>query len=281
MIRVNEAMAERIVRLLDVLVERQDGSALPIIATELRSQLRQLIDEPNHLPDLLDTVVQMLMDPRHRQLSTSMTEHLRRSILSPLELAKFKRNLVQGRSCTDCRRELLDEEIIAIYQGSIYCTRCFPPRRLYCPQCENVIDASGVAKTLERLMAKHESECEARRSQDGEPRVALRRGAPQTIRRIMTPTPQAPQAPQVTEAVPVLQEGRPANPNGPIAQMRTFRESLRRPDEWLADRTVTPEADTWISLVDGREAVEPVTVNNTGASEIRFVRLDDGEADGG
>lgn len=160
MIRLLDAQAGELVRTLTRLVEELPGSATRELFEEIRSTLAAQLETPNFSNDLMDTVVNIVSDPRARQLSGTALDQLRRALLSPLELAQFRAKQQRSHSCWDCGSPFRNSEVTVYEEGQTFCTGCAEARWISCRDCGEILDVRGVIKTMQRAREKHE--CSAR-----------------------------------------------------------------------------------------------------------------------
>lgn len=147
MVRLTTQQAEYLVSIFDGTYTE----GLRDIVASVKEQLRA----PDHTHDLLSTVAEALADPRGRGIGSTALDALRRSVLSPMELAKYQALLTRGNVCKSCGHELITDELCISHGRDFYCATCLSPEWVSCHSCSEPIDVSGCRRTIERARKKH------------------------------------------------------------------------------------------------------------------------------
>lgn len=168
MIRLTPEVARQLLEALSYMQGIPIPGSVARQVSHLSTIVQEQLDRPNHGEDLISTVVQVLMDHRlGRGLNSSTMEGLRSAVLSPSELARFQATLKRAGQCHSCGVPFLDYGVAVHSDRRFYCYRCLAPEVVTCPECDGVVDVSGVNRTIKRSFSRHT--CQRRR----EPRDEL------------------------------------------------------------------------------------------------------------
>ena len=118
----------------DLLAER-GGEGDPLFGGRRLSEiLYEQLQARNHSEDLVETVARIIGDKRKgHSLSGESLEQLRKSVLSPRELAIFKAQIDSGLvSCNNCGNRIQSHELCSFYNGHPVCVTCYNPRYVAC-----------------------------------------------------------------------------------------------------------------------------------------------------
>lgn len=173
--------------------------------------------------DLIDTVVYMLQLPwLQNRLGRDVISALRKAILTPSELTKFKEEVKKGElQCTGCGNVLLPETLMTLHRtgGSIciMCSACVQPANMMCQcgKCKPINDANA-----RRLRAATKCTCEKKVEEGVRPNT------------IMLEPEEVPQERVGQEAPFIARAGRPfgAGADAPRVQHR-----------WATAQPMTPQ----------------------------------------
>src|SRR3990167_48143 len=155
MIRLTTGAALSLLDVIEALLPAVRGSTQEIPFREVRSILKEQLNANHHFDDLVDTIASAIQDPRITSLNKERLDLLRKSLLSPLELAKFKSTRSKKQSCVGCGRGLNDYESVTLRVGEIFCYQCFHPEVVTCVTCDQVIEVSGIQRTITRALQRH------------------------------------------------------------------------------------------------------------------------------
>ena len=153
MIRLNNEIG----RLLLDLLDNEEGRRILQWSGEVSSIIRQQLDAPTHYNDLVDTIAKVVQDPRVNKIQGSSLDALRKAILQPVELARFRTMADKhtNMQCGRCGTGLADYETTTIIQGMIYCYRCAYPEVVTCQTCHETVPVTGINRTTQRALERH------------------------------------------------------------------------------------------------------------------------------
>ena len=155
MVRISYEMARWLVNVLDAFPAPAPGTSNAAMMSDLRQTINTQLNTPNHYDDLIDTVVKVVSDHRINSLGRDYLTVLRKALLSPLEMSKFRSMVDKGQGCSNCGTSLGEYEAVVVRNLNIYCHRCAHPEMVTCPQCRQAIDMSGLHKSIMRQVERH------------------------------------------------------------------------------------------------------------------------------
>ena len=153
MIRLNNEIG----RLLLDLLDNEEGRRILQWSGEVSSIIRQQLDAPTHYNDLVDTIAKVVQDPRVNKIQGSSLDALRKAILQPVELARFRTMADKhtNMQCGRCGTGLADYETTTIISGMVYCYRCAYPEVVTCQTCHETVPVTGINRTTQRALERH------------------------------------------------------------------------------------------------------------------------------
>lgn len=125
------------------------------LVSELVQTITAQLTTAAHFDDLIDTIVKVVSEPRVSTLGKDALAHLRKALLSPVELARFNTQILKGQECSRCGFELGSYEMVCIRDRQIFCFACAHPEVITCHSCHERLDASGLNKSIQRLVGRH------------------------------------------------------------------------------------------------------------------------------
>lgn len=155
MIRLTDSQGHWLLGLLET-IRPAPSNSTETEAIDLRRIISEQLNTPSHFDDLIDTVARLLADPRIHMLKEAHLESLRRSILSPTELVRFRGASKHTLDCDTCGHgPIHDYESVTLVRGRINCHRCAYPEYVMCHQCRQLVMVNGMNKSIQRAIERH------------------------------------------------------------------------------------------------------------------------------
>ena len=156
MIRLTEEQSRAIVEFVTSITNAGAPASMMAPIRYILDAINWQLSVPRHFDDLVDTVAEMLQNPRISRLNADQLTTLRRGILSPLELARFKSMLsAHQRECNNCGNIIVDYEVATSVGGRMYCHHCAYPTGAMCTACQHIIPVTGINKLVARALQRH------------------------------------------------------------------------------------------------------------------------------
>lgn len=125
------------------------------IISELISQVRSRSNGDSHELDLAETFIQLCSENMHgaNTISGKGFDYVRKGILTPSELKKFKENRLKNEfSCPGCGKDMEPSEGVSIHKGQCLCYNCHSFNSIRC-HC-GLKDCEGIVRIPEELTEK-------------------------------------------------------------------------------------------------------------------------------
>jgi hypothetical protein len=291
MIRLNNEQAATICQLafeLEETAKRNGVAETPHIiaqAVEIAAAIKQQVDAPEHEGDLVDTFARVLQEtPVGGAISGLKLIHLRKAILSPLELAKVHEPPT-SLTCPGCGVTVENGALMTQWQGQARCLSCQPPSHIEvaCAGHNKKIELPDpVKKRLRLLVRKSDCQtCNAPAAFNNHPPEVLTLNEPVT-----TPPPPAPNVREFRAGAPIQTPPRyAANPNPIIRERdrallagRGWQAAPRQPNVLGRVNPALNRADYWYR---GREIppapIEEIQITEQQLNDLRQ-RIEDEQA---
>lgn len=158
MVRLTTLQGTELVQLLNMAKEGNPTAFATF--QELVDLATQVTDQLNHQDyeaDLIGEIVDILGRRRAGTvLSGDALEALRKALLRPTEIAKFRALANKAQSCDECGLPIPQMGLTTLYHGKVHCPGCAIPEVIACQVCKNPLN---MPNAISRVIAKLNKEC--------------------------------------------------------------------------------------------------------------------------